>query len=169
MTNIAIIFSLLVAPYFVARVFHLNVVAGGRIGICAVFLFAAIGHFFKTEQMMQMLPSSVLARRALIYISGVVEVLFAIAVLAMPNPFYVGLCIIGYLIVIFPSKHLRCQASDLFRRALDRTTLFARQIAAATVADLVDLLVRCPRTVNLSIPDSSRNAWRGRPSARPWV
>ena len=104
MTNIAIIFTLLVAPYFVARVFHLNVVAGGRIGICAVFLFAAIGHFFKTEQMMQMLPSSILARRALIYISGVVEVLFAIAVLALPNPFYVGLCIIGYLIVIFPSN-----------------------------------------------------------------
>jgi len=105
-TKIAIIFTLLPAPYFVARVFHLNVVAGGRIGICAVFLFAAIGHFFKTEQMLQMLPSWVPARRALIYLSGILEVLFAIAVLAMPNPFYVGLCIIGigYLIVIFPSN-----------------------------------------------------------------
>jgi len=72
--NIAIILTLLVAPYFVACVFHLNVVAAGRIGICAVFLFAAIGHFFRTEQMMQMLPSFVPARRALIYISGVVEV-----------------------------------------------------------------------------------------------
>jgi hypothetical protein len=38
-------------------VFHLNVVTGGRIGICGVFLFAAIGHFFRTEQMIQMLPS----------------------------------------------------------------------------------------------------------------
>jgi len=102
--NIAIILTLLVAPYFVACVFHLNVVAAGRIGICAVFLFAAIGHFFRTEQMMQMLPSFVPARRALIYISGVVEVLFAIAVLAMPNLFYVGLCIIGDLIIIFPSN-----------------------------------------------------------------
>jgi len=44
------------------------------------------------------------ARRPLIYISDVVEVLFAIAVLAMPNPLYIGLCIIGYLIVIFPSN-----------------------------------------------------------------
>jgi uncharacterized membrane protein len=102
--NIAIILILLVAPYLGAWVFLLNAVAGGRIGICAVFLFAAVGHFFKTEQMMQMLPSFVPARRALIYISGVVEVLFAIAVLAMPNPFYVGLCIMGYLIVIFPSN-----------------------------------------------------------------
>ena len=104
MVNIAIILTLLVAPYLGAWVFHLNVVAGGRIGICAVFLFAAIGHFFKTEQMMQMLPSFVPARRTLIYISGVVEVPFAIAVLAIPNPFYIGLCIIGYLIVIFPSN-----------------------------------------------------------------
>jgi hypothetical protein len=62
--NIAIILTLLVAPYLGAWVFHLNVVAGGRIGICAVFLFAAIGHFFKTEQMMQMLPSIVPARGA---------------------------------------------------------------------------------------------------------
>jgi uncharacterized membrane protein len=102
--NVAIILTLLVAPYLAAWVFHLNVIAGGRIGICAVFLFAAIGHFFKTEQMMQMLPSFVPARRALIYISGAVEVLFGIAVLAIPGPFYVGLCIIGYLIVIFPSN-----------------------------------------------------------------
>jgi hypothetical protein len=56
-TNIAIIFILLLAPYLVAWVFRLNVIAGGRIGISAVLLFAAIGHFFKTEQMMQMLPS----------------------------------------------------------------------------------------------------------------
>ena len=162
MINIAIILTLLVSPYLVAWVFHLNVTEGGRIGICVAFLFAALGHFFKTEQMLQMLPSWVPACRALIYLSGVVEVLFAIAVLAMPNPFYVGLCIIGYLIVIFPSKHLRCQASDLFRRALDRTTLFARQIAAATVADLVDLLVRYQRTLNISNPRGGAN------SCEPW-
>jgi uncharacterized membrane protein len=101
-TNIAIILTLLVVPYFVAWVFH--VVADGRIGICAAFLFAAIGHFFRTEQMIQMLPSFIPVRRALIYTSGVVEVLFAIAVLAIPNPFYIGLRIIGYLIVIFPSN-----------------------------------------------------------------
>jgi len=104
--NIAIILTLLVAPYFIAWVFHLNAITGGRIGICAVFLFAAIGHFFKTEQMMEMLPSRVPARRPLIYISGVVEVLFAIAVLAMPSPFHVGLCIIGYRRLSF--QHLRC-------------------------------------------------------------
>src|SRR5207248_17928 len=52
----------------------------------------------------------------------------------------------------FSFQHLRCQSSDLFRRALNRATIFARQIAAATVADLVDLLVRCPRTVTFRSP-----------------
>jgi len=158
-TNIAIILLLLVAPYLGAWVFHLNVVAGGRIGICAVFLFAAIGHFLKTEQMLQMLPSWVPARRPLIYISGVVEVLFAIAVLAMPNPFYIGLCVIGYLIVIFPSNIYAARHRISFRRALSGTRIFTRQIAAATLAHLVDLLVRCQRAMNLSILNSSRNAW----------
>jgi hypothetical protein len=59
MINIGIILILLVAPYLVAWVFHLNLMAGGRIGIYAVFFFAAIGHFVKTEQMMQMLASFV--------------------------------------------------------------------------------------------------------------
>jgi hypothetical protein len=62
--NIAIILTLLVGPYFLAWIFHLNVIAGGRIGIFAVLLFAAIGHFVKTEQMIQMLPSFIPARRA---------------------------------------------------------------------------------------------------------
>ena len=123
MTNIAIILTLLVTPYLV----HLNVTAGGRIGICVVFLFAALGHFFKTEQMLQMLPSWAPARRALIYLSGVVEVLFAIAVLAMPNPFYVGLCIISYLIVIFPSNiHAASHRISLGGHAMGPRYLFAR-------------------------------------------
>jgi uncharacterized membrane protein len=102
--NIAIIFTLLVVPYLLAWLFHFNVITGGRLGICAVFLFAAIGHFFKTEQMMEMLPPFVPARRALIYITGILEIALGIAVLAVPDPFYVGLFIIAYLIAIFPSN-----------------------------------------------------------------
>jgi uncharacterized membrane protein len=104
MINIAIIIVLLVMPYFVAWLFHLDLTMAGRVGICAVFLFAAIGHFFKTEQMMEMLPPFVPARRALIYITGILEIALGIAVLTTPNPFYVGLFIIAYLIAIFPSN-----------------------------------------------------------------
>ncbi len=104
MANVAIILVLLVTPYPVAYLFHLDGTIGGRVGIFAVFLFTASGHFFKTESMLPMLPPLVPARRALIYLSGAVEVLLAIAVLALRDPFYVGLCAIIYLISIFPSN-----------------------------------------------------------------
>jgi uncharacterized membrane protein len=104
MMNVAIIFGLLVVPALVAYLFHLNVTMGGRVGIGAMFLFAAIGHFFKTEAMSAMLPLFVPARRALIYVSGVIEVLFAVAAVALPNPRPVGWCIIIYLIAILPSN-----------------------------------------------------------------
>jgi uncharacterized membrane protein len=51
-----------------------------------------------------LLPPFVPARRALIYITGILEIALGIAVLTTPNPFYVGLFIIAYLIAIFPSN-----------------------------------------------------------------
>lgn len=104
MTNVAIILGLVIAPYLVASALYLDVTMAGRAGVCAMFLFTAIGHFFKTEAMMAMLPPSVPARRASIYLSGVLEVLVAVAVVASPNPALVGWLIIAYLIVIFPSN-----------------------------------------------------------------
>src|SRR5215471_8635310 len=105
MANVTIIFGLLVIPYLVLVLFHFNnPTMAGRVGVCAVFLFTAIGHFFKTDSMVPMLPPFVPARRALIYLSGVVEVLFAVAVVVMRNPSSVGLIVVVYLIAIFPSN-----------------------------------------------------------------
>ena len=105
MVNVTIIFGLLVVPYLIAYLFHLhNPTLSGRMGLCLVFLFAALGHFFKTDSMISMLPPFVPARRAVIYISGVLEILFAIAVVSLPNPSYVGWMIALYLIAIFPSN-----------------------------------------------------------------
>src|SRR4029453_528227 len=104
MTNIKIIFVLLVTPYLIAYLFHFNHSAvAGRIGLSVVLLFTALGHFVKTDAMAPMLPAFVPARCALIYISGIVEGLIALAVMAWPNP-YVGWAAIIYLIVIFPSN-----------------------------------------------------------------
>jgi uncharacterized membrane protein len=105
MRNISIIFTLLVAPLLIASLFHLDhSTKAGRLGICAVFLFAGIGHFLKTDSMIAMLPAFVPARRDLIYLSGIVELCFAIAVVALHDPRLVGWMIVIYLIVIFPSN-----------------------------------------------------------------
>ena len=100
-----IIFGLLVVAYLIAYLFHShNLTLAGRVGVCLVFLFAALGHFFTTESMISMLPSFVPASRAVIYVSGAFEILVAIAVVSMRNPLYVGWMIILYLIAIFPSN-----------------------------------------------------------------
>lgn len=63
MVNVTIIFGLLVPPYLVATLFHLDhPTMAGRIGVCAVLLFTAIGHFLKTDSMIPMLPPIVPAR-----------------------------------------------------------------------------------------------------------
>jgi uncharacterized membrane protein len=103
MANVTIIFGLLVTPSLIAYFFHFNSATAGRIGVGAVFLFTALGHFLKTNAMVPMLPPFVPARRALIYISGIVELAGAVAVMWFTNP-YVGWAIIAYLIVIFPSN-----------------------------------------------------------------
>jgi len=72
MVNVSIIFGLLVFPYLIAYLFHShNLTLAGRAGVCLVFLFAALGHFFKTDSMISMLPPFVPARRAVIHASGV--------------------------------------------------------------------------------------------------
>lgn len=104
MANVTIIFGLLVVPYLIARLFHFHLTTAGRLGLCAVFFFTALGHFFKAELMTSMLPPFVPARRTLIYLSGIFEVLLAIAVVAWPHPLYLGVIIIIYLVVILPSN-----------------------------------------------------------------
>jgi uncharacterized membrane protein len=63
-----------------------------------------MGHFIKTSGMTQMLPAWVPLRVPLIYITGVFEVLAAIAVLIPPLSRPVGLVLCVYLILIFPSN-----------------------------------------------------------------
>src|SRR5215468_4211431 len=105
MVNVTIIFGLLVVPCLIAYLFHShNLTLAGPVGVCLVFLFGALGHFFKTDSMISMLPPSVPVRRAVIYLSGVLEIVFAIAVVSLPNPAYLGWMIILYLIAIFPSN-----------------------------------------------------------------
>jgi hypothetical protein len=74
--NVTIITGLLVGPYAVAHIIHLNEMIAGCIGIAAVFAFNALGHFAKTHAMISMLPSFVPGRRILIHASGILEILF---------------------------------------------------------------------------------------------
>ena len=76
----------------------------GRIGVSLVFAFTALGHFIKTAEMTQMLPAWVPMRLPLIYLTGVFELLAAIAILITPIARSVGLALCIFLLLILPSN-----------------------------------------------------------------
>jgi uncharacterized membrane protein len=104
MQNVATILTLLLLPYWLLLPWHVAESLRGRIGVALVFGFTALGHFLKTAEMTQMLPAWVPLRVPLIQVSGVFELLAAVAILITPlaRPTGVALCI--FLLLILPSN-----------------------------------------------------------------
>ncbi|HYJ88509.1 MAG TPA: DoxX family protein [Pyrinomonadaceae bacterium] len=75
-----------------------------RVGLSIFFAFTAIGHFIRTEQMAAMLPPWAPYRVELIYVTGVLEFLGAIAVWIPSLTRLAGLCLILMLICILPAN-----------------------------------------------------------------
>src|SRR5262245_52720696 len=104
MTNITVILTLLLLPYWALIPAHVSGPLRGRIGVALVFGFTSAGHFIKTSAMTQMLPNWLPARVPLVYITGVFELLAAVAILisSLSRPTGIVLCI--FLLLILPSN-----------------------------------------------------------------
>jgi uncharacterized membrane protein len=76
----------------------------GRISAAVFFLFTGIGHFFKTAEMEQMLPSFVPLRTEIIYVTGVLEILGAIGLLVAPFQRIAAWALILFLIGVLPAN-----------------------------------------------------------------
>lgn len=72
------------------------------LGIALVFAFTGIGHFVKTQPMSEMLPSVVPFKTPLIYVTGVLELMAAAAVLVPRIRRHVGWCLILLLLSFLP-------------------------------------------------------------------
>ncbi len=105
------LFLLLIVPFllltFLSRWFlgpKISAPARARVGLTLFFLFTALGHFIRTDEMAQMLPASVPYRIELIYITGVFEFLGAIGVWIPRLRRLVGILLIIMLVSILPSN-----------------------------------------------------------------
>ena len=101
------IFLLLVAPYLLLTLagrwfpaLQLASTTRARIGLTLFFAFAGLGHFIRTEEMSQMLPSSVPYRIELIYLTGILELLGAVGVWIPRLMRLTGLCLILMLLAV---------------------------------------------------------------------
>jgi uncharacterized membrane protein len=101
----------LIAPYLLLTIaggwnrgFQIAPPRRARVGLSLFFLFTAIGHFIRTEEMAAMLPAFVPYRNEMIYLTGALELLGAIGVWIPGLTRLTGLLLILMLIGILPSN-----------------------------------------------------------------
>jgi len=76
----------------------------GRIALAAMFLFTGVSHFLLDDGMVQMLPEFVPLRYFIIYATGMLELFFAVGLLLPKYSRLTGICVIAFLICVFPSN-----------------------------------------------------------------
>ncbi len=79
-----IILILIAAPFSSLKLTHKGPKkyrTAGVFGLTLVFAFTGVGHFIKTEPIVEMIPSFIPQPNAIIYATGVVEIAAAILVL----------------------------------------------------------------------------------------
>jgi uncharacterized membrane protein len=73
--------------------------------LAAILLFAGIGHFRSTAEFTAQVPPWMPAAEVVVYVSGVVEILLGLALLALPRQrVLVGWIVAGFFVVIFPGN-----------------------------------------------------------------
>ena len=109
--TLLILFLLLVVPYLILTLvgqlvsgFQISRVKRARVGLSLFFIFTAIGHFLRSEEMAMMLPAAVPYRVDLIYLTGIFELLGAIGVWLPRLTRLAGLLLIIMLIGILPAN-----------------------------------------------------------------
>ena len=102
---------LLVVPYLILTLvgksvsgFQMSRVNRARVGLSLFFIFTALGHFIRSEEMATMLPLAVPYRVELIYLTGIFELLGAIGVWIPRLTRLTGLLLIIMLIGILPAN-----------------------------------------------------------------
>ena len=100
---------ILVAPYALLTVagwltatLRFDARTRARVALSLFFAFTGIGHFVKTAELVSMLPASVPYRLEAVYVTGILEVLGAIAIWIAPWRKLTGLFLIAMLFAFLP-------------------------------------------------------------------
>ncbi len=77
----------------------------GRFALAAILLTAGIGHFRNTAEFIAQVPPWMPGAETVVYISGIVEIALAVALIALPRQqVLVGWLTAGFFIIIFPGN-----------------------------------------------------------------
>lgn len=127
----------------------------GRWLLAALLLFAGIGHFADTDSFLAQVPPWLPWRTAIIYASGVIEIAFAVALVAAGRWLAaVGVALAAFFVVVFPGN---------ISQAITGTPAFGLD---TTAARWVRLLFQ-PLLVVWAL--WATGAWRRRHEFRSWL
>lgn len=110
MTTPIIMLLLMTAPYLVMRAASavtgrdMNVRGAAAVGLGILFIFTGIGHFIQTASMAQMLPPWVPERTLLVYLTGGLEFVIAVAFLVPKSRRLAGWVAAIVLVFFFPAN-----------------------------------------------------------------
>ena len=92
-----------------------NVFLSAQIAMCAMLFFTAMGHFAFTKGMVLMVPSFIPFKTEIVYLTGVLEILFGIGILIPSLRIYCAWSLIIFFILLLPAniyaaiKHINYQ------------------------------------------------------------
>jgi uncharacterized membrane protein len=96
---------------FLVSIFILKLVAkkydiylSARIGMCAMLIFTAIGHFVYTKGMTMMIPPIIPIKTEIIYLTGLLEVLLGVCLLIPSVRIYSGWILIALFLLLLPAN-----------------------------------------------------------------
>ncbi|RDC65424.1 DoxX family protein [Adhaeribacter pallidiroseus] len=108
--------GLLISKFF--KKTSLSVAQAGRIAMGAMLVFTGISHFYLTKGLGWMMPDFLPAKMALVYVTGVLEIILGLGLWFKKTRKSSSLLLILFLIAILPAnvvaaiKHVNIQAAD---------------------------------------------------------
>ncbi len=91
---------------FISKIFcgNFDFALSGRIALSAMLVFSAMGHFAFTNGMSLMLPDFIPFKTEVVYLTGVVEFIFAIGLLFPDYKILTAYLLIIFLILVLPAN-----------------------------------------------------------------
>jgi uncharacterized membrane protein len=76
----------------------------GRIALAVMLIFTGSSHFYKTEEMVQMMPGFLLYKIQVVYLTGILEISFAIGLILDRYAKWTSIALILFFLAILPAN-----------------------------------------------------------------
>lgn len=102
--SVLIVVFLIMIGWTYVRCGEANWPRSGRIGLSVMLVFTAIGHFIYREGMTMMLPEWMPMKLIVVYVTGLIEIGLAIAILMPRTRKIAAYLLIAFLILVLPAN-----------------------------------------------------------------